>query len=68
VTTLPSLTLTDLEAILSKVDGIGQPDYGDAGMLQYLRSRRVVPPYQVRGPKLVELVRIYELKPVSSVS
>ena len=29
-------------------------------MLQYLRAERIVPPYQTRGYKLVELVRIYE--------
>jgi hypothetical protein len=29
-------------------------------MLQYLRTERIVPPYQTRGYKLVELVRIYE--------
>jgi hypothetical protein len=29
-------------------------------MLQYLRTERVIPPYQTRGIKLVELVRIYE--------
>ena len=29
-------------------------------MLQYMRSERIVPPYQTRGYKLVELVRIYE--------
>jgi len=29
-------------------------------MLQYLRSERIVPPYQTRGYKLVELVRIYD--------
>jgi hypothetical protein len=32
-------------------------------MLQYLRSERIVPPYQTRGYKLVELVRIYEIAP-----
>ena len=39
---------------------IGSPDYGDEGMLQYLRAERIVPPYQTRGYKIVELVRIYE--------
>jgi hypothetical protein len=28
-------------------------------MLQYLRAERIVQPYQTRGLKLVELVRIY---------
>jgi hypothetical protein len=39
---------------------VGAPDYADEGMLQYLRSERIVPPYQTRGYKLVELVRVYE--------
>jgi hypothetical protein len=60
----PSLTLVGLEQVLSRVEAIGQADYGDEGMLQYLRSQRVIPPYQTRGPKLVELVRIYQLSPV----
>jgi hypothetical protein len=29
-------------------------------MLQYLRTERIVPPYQTRGYKLVELVRVYD--------
>ena len=39
---------------------IGPPDYADEGMLQYLRTERIVPPYQTRGYKLVELVRLYD--------
>jgi hypothetical protein len=31
-------------------------------MIQYLRTERIIPPYQTRGYKLVELVRIYEAK------
>jgi hypothetical protein len=30
-------------------------------MMQYLRTERIIPPYQTRGYKLVELVRIYEI-------
>jgi hypothetical protein len=30
-------------------------------MVQYLRTERIVPPYQTRGYKLVELVRVYEV-------
>jgi hypothetical protein len=56
-----SMTLTGLEAVLTALPDVGAPDYGDAGMLQYLRTERVVPPYQTRGYKLVELVRIYEI-------
>jgi hypothetical protein len=55
-----TMTLADLEAALSAVDAIGTPDYSDDGMLQYLRAERIIPPYQTRGYKLVELVRIYE--------
>ncbi|MBI4484492.1 MAG: hypothetical protein HY655_00635, partial [Acidobacteria bacterium] len=36
------------------------PDYSDDGMMQYLRVERIIPPYQTRGYKLVEMVRIYE--------
>ena len=38
----------------------GQADYADDGMIQYLRTERIIPPYQTKGYKLVELVRIYE--------
>jgi len=54
------MTLTQLEEALATVDDIGTPDYSDAGLLQYLRTQRIIPPYQTRGVKLVELVRIYE--------
>ena len=37
------------------------PDYADDEMLQYLRTERIIPPYQTRGYKLVELVRVYEV-------
>ncbi len=56
----PALTLQELEQRLTALDGIGAPDYSDDGMLQYLRAERIIPPYQTRGYKLVELVRIYE--------
>ena len=59
--TEPAMTLSGLETALTALEGVGAPDYGDAGMLQYLRAERVVPPYQTRGYKLVELVRIYEV-------
>ena len=55
------MTLAGLETALTGMDGVGAPDYGDDGMLQYLRAERIVPPYQTRGYKLVEMVRIYEL-------
>ena len=58
--TEPVMRVTDLERALSEVEAVGPPDYADEGMLQYLRTERIVPPYQTRGYKLVELVRIYE--------
>ena len=30
-------------------------------MLQYLQTERIIPPYQTRGYKLVELVRVYAM-------
>jgi hypothetical protein len=55
-----TMTIADLEKALTTLEDVGAPDYGDEGMLQYLRTERVVPAYQTRGYKLVELVRIYE--------
>jgi hypothetical protein len=55
-----AMTIADLEKNLTTLEDIGAPDYADEGMLQYLRTERVVPAYQTRGYKLVELVRIYE--------
>jgi len=54
------MTLAGLEAALTSEADIGAPDYSDDGLLQYLRTERIIPPYQTRGYKLVELVRIYE--------
>ena len=61
VVTERSMTLWGLEAALAGVDGVGAPDYSDEGMLQYLRAERIIPPYQTRGYKLVEMVRIYQV-------
>ena len=55
------LTISGLELVLSAAPEIGAPDYADEGLLQYLRTERIVPPYQTRGYKLVELVRLYEI-------
>jgi hypothetical protein len=55
----PVMTLADLEAQLARMEAVGAPDYADENMLQYLRTERVIPPYQKRGYKIVELVRIY---------
>ena len=51
-----------LVKLLEQTDGIGPADYADEGMIQYLRTERIIPPYQTKGYKLVELVRIYEAK------
>src|SRR5580765_7910367 len=56
-----AMTLAGLEAALAATPDIGAPDYGDEGMLQYLRAERIIPPYQTKGYKLVEMVRIYEV-------
>lgn len=55
-----SLDVPGLQAVLEQLPAIGEPDYADNGMLQYLRTERIVPPYQTKGFKLIELVRIYE--------
>jgi hypothetical protein len=57
--TQPKLNVAGLEAVLTSLPSIGAPDYSDQSMLQYLRTERIVPPYQTKGYKLVELVRIY---------
>ena len=58
---MKTMDMTQLEAALATDPAVGAPDYSDEGMLQYLRSERIVPPYQTRGYKMVELVRIYEV-------
>ena len=55
------LSVSALEGLLTAHPEIGSADYADDGMLQYLKTERVVPPYQTRGYKLVELVRVYEV-------
>ncbi len=55
-----AMSIAGLEQALASVPDVGAPDYGDEAMLQYLRTERIIPPYQTRGYKLVELVRIYE--------
>jgi hypothetical protein len=52
-------SIAALSSVLESLPGIGAPDYADDGMIQYLRTERVIPPYQTRGYKLIELVRIY---------
>lgn len=54
------MTLAGLGAHFETVEGIGPADYADEGMLQFLRAERVIPAYQTRGYKLIELVRVYE--------
>ena len=54
------MTIEKLHALLENQKEIGSPDYADADMIQFLRAERIVPPYQTKGYKLIELVRIYE--------
>lgn len=58
-TFVAAATIDDLVAHLSAIESIGEPAFHDAGMLQYLHTQRIVGPYQSRGIKVVELVRIY---------
>jgi hypothetical protein len=53
------MTLASLAARLSGMEGIGPADFADEGMIQYLKTERITPPYQSKGFKLVEMVRIY---------
>ncbi len=55
------MTLDRLESQLADAEELGEPDYADEGMIQYLHTEHIVPPYQTRGYKLIELVRIYEV-------
>lgn len=55
----PVLALSGLPAFLARDPDVGEPDYTDEGMIQYLRTERIVAPYQSRGIKVVEMVRIY---------
>ena len=57
-----AMTFDELVKVLEASEEIGAADYADEGMIQYLRAERIIPPYQTRGYKLVELVRIYEAK------
>ena len=57
-----SMTFHALATLLEESDGIGPADYADESMIQYLRTERIIPPYQTKGYKLVELVRIYEAR------
>jgi hypothetical protein len=55
-----AMTFAGLVKVLEESEGIGPADYADDGMIQYLRTERIIPPYQTKGYKLVELLRIYE--------
>ena len=58
----PVMTLAELEQQLATLEPVGAPDYSDEAMLQYLKTERIIPPYQTRGYKVVELVRVYGLQ------
>lgn len=55
-----TLTLGSVATALGTMEEVGPPDYEDEAMLQYLRTQRIIPPYQTRGYKQVEMVRVYE--------
>lgn len=56
-----TMTIEQLETALAEDPAIETPDYADEGMIQFLHTERVIPPYQTRGYKLIELVRVYEV-------
>jgi hypothetical protein len=58
---VPAMSLAALAERLGATEGIGEPDYQDEGMLQFLRAERVKAPWQSKGIKVVELVRLYDL-------
>ena len=60
--TQKAMTFDELSKLLEGAEGVGPADYADEGMIQYLRTERVIPPYQTKGYKLIELLRIYESK------
>lgn len=55
------MTLEQLASVLVDDADIESPDYNDEGMIQFLHTERIIPPYQTKGYKLVELVRVYEV-------
>ena len=55
-----TMTLEKLNMALSADSELGEPDYADEGRIQFLHTERIIPPYQTKGYKLIELVRIYE--------
>ena len=56
----PALTISALESALAAMAEVGPSDFSDEGMIQYLKTERIIPPYQTRGYKIVELLRVYE--------
>lgn len=55
------MTITELDAALTADPELPAPDYADESMIQFLHTERIIPPYQTRGYKLIELVRLYEV-------
>ena len=55
----PVSSIAALPSRLAGVEDIGEPDYQDESMVQYLRAERVIAPWQSKGIKVVEMVRIY---------
>ena len=55
------MTITELDAALTADPEMPSPDYADDSMIQFLHTERIIPPYQTKGYKLIELVRLYEV-------
>lgn len=55
-----AMTLAELGRLLGGLTAVGEPDYADDGLLQFLKAERIIAPHQSKGIKVVELVRIYE--------
>ena len=60
----PRLTLSGLQTRLAGIEGSARPTTQTRACCSTLRTERVVQPYQTRGYKMVELVRIYAVVPV----
>lgn len=59
---VPAMDLAAMSARLQATADVGAPDYQDDDMVQYLRAERIAAPWQTKGIKVVELVRIYALR------
>lgn len=61
-------SIAALAAQLEADAAVGPADYFDEGMIQYLKAERIMRPYQSRGYKQIEMVRIYKIGTASRAS